>query len=350
MADRRVARRRVGGAPLLFLLFTLAACGSDNGGKTELIVYSTHGPDMLRVIETEFEKAHPEADLQWIDMGSQEVLDRVRSEKANPQADVWYGAPNELFRTAADQDLLEPVHPTWAGAVAEQSDPAGRFYGIYLTPEVIAYNRDAVDSVSAPRDWDDVLDPRWKDKVVIRDPLASGTMRTIFGMVILRSLRETGDTTAGWDWLRRLDGQTRDYVLNPTLLYQKLSRREGLITLWDLPDIEVLRAKTGYPIDYSIPTSGTPMVVDGVAVVKGASHPELARQFVEFVGSPAMVTLAAREFFRLPARSDIPADSLPPALRRARAAIRPEPIDWDLLQKNGPEWMRYWDEHVRGGR
>ena len=90
--------------------------------------------------------------------------------------------------------------------------------------------------------------------------------------------------------------------------------------------------------------------MDGVAVVKGASHPELARQFVEFVGSPAMVTLAAREFFRLPARSDIPADSLPPALRRARAAIRPEPIDWDLLQKNGPEWMRYWDEHVRGGR
>ena len=34
---------------------------------------------MLRVIEREFEKLHPTVDLQWIDMGSQEVLDRVRS-------------------------------------------------------------------------------------------------------------------------------------------------------------------------------------------------------------------------------------------------------------------------------
>jgi iron(III) transport system substrate-binding protein len=332
------------------LPLVLSACAGGDSGKTELIVYSTHGPDMLRVIEAEFEKQYPQADLQWIDMGSQEVLDRVRSEKANPQADVWYGAPNELFHTAAEQELLEPVHPSWAAAVADQSDAQGRYYGIYLTPEVIAYNSDAVDSASVPRDWDDVLDPRWKDQVVIRDPLASGTMRTIFGMVIQRSIRETGDTTAGWAWLRRLDAQTRDYVLNPTLLYQKLSRQEGLITLWDLPDIEVLRSKTGYPIAYTIPTSGTPMVVDGVAVVKGAAHPELARDFVEFVGGPAMVTLAAREFFRLPARSDIPADSLPAALQRAREVIRPEPMDWDLLQRQGPEWMRYWDEHVRGGR
>jgi iron(III) transport system substrate-binding protein len=332
------------------LPLVLSACAGGDSGKTELIVYSTHGPDMLRVIEAEFEKQYPQVDLQWIDMGSQEVLDRVRSEKANPQADVWYGAPNELFHTAAEQELLEPVHPSWAAAVADQSDAQGRYYGIYLTPEVIAYNSDAVDSASVPRDWDDVLDPRWKDQVVIRDPLASGTMRTIFGMVIQRSIRETGDTTAGWAWLRRLDAQTRDYVLNPTLLYQKLSRQEGLITLWDLPDIEVLRSKTGYPIAYTIPTSGTPMVVDGVAVVKGAAHPELARDFVEFVGGPAMVTLAAREFFRLPARSDIPADSLPAALQRAREVIRPEPMDWDLLQRQGPEWMRYWDEHVRGGR
>jgi iron(III) transport system substrate-binding protein len=250
-------RGRRGAALACAALLSIAACGGDSG-KTELIVYSTHGPDMLRAVESEFEKLHPTVDLQWIDMGSQEVLDRVRSEKANPQADVWYGAPNEIFHTAADQDLLEPSRPSWAAAVADQSDAQGRYHGIYLTPEVIAYNREAVDSASAPRDWDDVLDPRWKDQVVIRDPLASGTMRTIFGMVIQRSLRETGDTTAGWDWLRRLDAQTRDYVLNPTLLYQKLSRREGVITLWDLPDIEVLRSKTGYPIDYSIPTSGTP--------------------------------------------------------------------------------------------
>jgi iron(III) transport system substrate-binding protein len=342
-------RERAARLALLPLALLLAGCGG-GGGKTELIVYSPHGPDLLKSVEERFEAAHPDVDVQWVDMGSQEILDRLRSEKANPQADVWYGAPNEMFATAADEGLLQPVEPVWATAVSGRSDLDGRYYGIYLTPEVIAYNTEAIDSASAPRDWDDVLDPRWRGEVLIRDPLASGTMRTIFGMFVQRSLTETGDTAAGWDWLRRLDRQTKEYVLNPTLLYQKLARREGLITLWDLPDIEALKSKTGYPIGYTFPSSGTPVVVDGVAVVKGAPHPELARTFVEFVGTTEELIHAAREFHRIPAARDFPRDSLPPALRRAVQEIKAEQIDWKLLQQRGPEWMRYWDEHVRGGR
>jgi iron(III) transport system substrate-binding protein len=73
--------------------------------------------------------------------------------------------------------------------------------------------------------------------VLIRDPIASGTMRAIFGLIIDRGIKATGDTAAGFAWLRRLDAQTKEYVLNPTLLDQKLIRQEGLVSLWDLPDI-----------------------------------------------------------------------------------------------------------------
>ena len=48
-------------------------------------------------------------DVRWLDMGSQEVLDRVRSERANPQADVWFGGPASLFATAARESLLAPL-------------------------------------------------------------------------------------------------------------------------------------------------------------------------------------------------------------------------------------------------
>ena len=193
-----------------------------------------------------------------------------------------------------------------------------------------------------------MLQPQWTGKVIIRDPIASGTMRTIFGMIVQRSLRATGDTAQGFDWLRRLDAQTREYVLNPTLLYQKLARQEGLVTLWDMPDIEMLKARTGYPIDYVYPASGTPMVIDGVAVVAGAPNPEAARLFVDYIGSSEAVLFAAREHFRLPVRTDIPQDSLPPVLQRALREINPEPMDWNLLQTQGADWMRYWDERVRG--
>ncbi|HEX2187866.1 MAG TPA: extracellular solute-binding protein [Longimicrobiaceae bacterium] len=329
-------------------LLALAACtGGD--GREALVVYSPHGREMLQAFEQRFEAANPGVDVQTVDMGSQEVLDRLRSERANPQADVWWGAPSTTFEDAARDSLLAHFVPGWAGALPEEAkDPQGYWHGTYLTPEVIAYNTQAVPPEEVPRDWDEVLDPKWKGKVLIRDPMASGTMRTIFGMIVQRGIRETGDTAAGFDWLRRLDAQTKEYVLNPTLLYQKLARQEGVVTLWDMPDIETLKAKTRFPIDYVIPRSGTPLLVDGVAVVRGASNPETARRFVEWVGSEAALAPAAREFARLPARSDFPSDSLPEGLRRAREQIVPEPMDWELLQEQGPTWMRHWDEHVRG--
>ena len=93
---------------------------------------------------------------------------------------------------------------------------------------MIAYNRDVVPDSAAPRDWDDVLAPRWKDRLLIRDPMASGTMRAIWGMLFERSLAATGDTAQAAAWLRRLDGQTREYVLNPALLHREAGAAGGV--------------------------------------------------------------------------------------------------------------------------
>ena len=323
---------------------SFTACGDS---RTVLTVYSPHGREQLVLFEERFEAAHPGVDLEWVDMGSQEVLDRVRSERSNPQGDVWYGGPALFFERAAAADLLEAYRPAWADAVLpEARGPNDLYFGVYLTPAVIAYNGDAVSREDAPRDWDDVLDPRWKGKVLIRDPLASGTMRTIFGMIMYRSIKETGDTAAGYEWLRRLDAQTKEYVLNPALLYQKLARQEGLITLWNLPD--VLRVRDRSDLDYVIPESGTPVLVDAVAVIKGAKQPELARAFIDYVGSVEGQLLAAREAFRNITRADIPADSLPGWLVQVSRELEPMAIDWDMLETRGREWIKYWDANIRG--
>ena len=335
---------------LLFPLL-LSACLPGGDDRTPLVVYSPHGTDLLTEFETRYEQLHPTVDVQWLDMGSQAVLDRLRSEKANPQADVWWGAPSSLFETAAAEGLLDAFTPTWADQLAvDARDEQAMWHATYVTPMVIAYNSQVLSESDAPKDWDEVLDPKWKGKVLIRDPLESGTMRTIFGMIIYRGIQATGDTAAGFDWLRKLHGQTKEYVLNPTLLYQKLARQEGLITLWDMPDIDELIKRTNLPLDYTIPTSGTPLPPDAIAVVKGSKNNAEARSFVEFIGSTESIAYAARQFLRFPARRDIPPDSLPDRLRRAQQTIRAEPLDWNLLQSKTPEWMRYWDEHVRSVR
>ncbi len=333
------------------LVFVLAALvvGCAERDPNRLIIYSPHGRELLSHFAREFEAENPGVTVQYLDMGSQEILDRIRSERANPQADVWWGAPSGMFVRAAEEGLLDPVRPTWEGAVPEGSkDADGRWLGTYLTPEVIAYNEDVLGPEDAPADWDDVLDPRWRDKVLIRDPLASGTMRAIFAAIMYREYRATGGFEAGYEWLLRLDAQTKEYVLNPTLLYQKLARQEGLVTLWDLPDIETIRATTELPLNYVIAESATPVVVDAIAVVAGSANPELAGRFVEFAGSRRRLREAAERFFRTPVRTDIPVDSLPEWLREALPAIRPMEGDPAFIEENESEWLRHWDREIRG--
>ncbi len=333
--------------PVLAVLVPFAVgCGGD-GGRKPLVVYSPHGRDLLTLMEKSFEAKNPDVDVRWLDMGSQEVYDRVRSEAANPQADVWYGGPQQIFVRGAEDGLLAPYRPQWAGAIPETSrGPQDLYFASYRTAPVLVYNTQAVKREEAPADWDGLLDPKWKGKILIRDPLASGTMRTLFGMILAQSVQETGNPERGWDWLRRFDAQTKEYVQNPALLMEKLNRREGLITVWELTDM-LWQAKRGAPLGYRFATSGAPVIDDSLGLVKGARHPEEAKAFIEFVGSIEGQELAARDAFRLPARTDIPPERLPQWAQDVLKELKPADVDWDLIAKNGQEWMATWDRTVR---
>ncbi len=327
-------------APLISLVL-VGGCVGDS--REQLVIYSPHGKELLEAYELAFEAEHPAVDVVWLDMGAQDAYDRIRTEHANPQASLWWGAPQTLYAQAAEEGLLEPYTPTWSGSVgADARDEQQRWFGTYLTPEVIAFNSEALDSTEAPADWDDLLDPRWAQRIVIRSPLASGTMRTIYGAMILRqpSIEE------GYRWLARLDVSTKTYTADPTQLYLKLARGEGDLTLWNMPDIVLQRDENGYPFGYLLPASGTPVLVDAIAVVANSPNPERARQFYEFVTTIEALIDQARRFHRIPARTDVPTDSLPVWIQEID--LRPMTLDWNRLSTDGPDWMQFWDENIRG--
>ena len=337
-------RRRGFALPLCLLV--LVACGRD--ARTPVVVYSPHGRDQLKLLETAFERRRPDIDIKWLDMGSQEILDRLRFERVNPQADVWFGGPTTIFDRGVADSLLAPYTPSWAASVGPDGvGPASLYWPVYRTPVVIAFNNRAVSAPEAPQDWDEILAPRWHDLVLIRDPMASGTMRAIWGYIIERSLRETGDTTAGMAWLRALDRNTKTYALNPAILDQKLAREEGVVTLWDLPDILISQGK-GMPFGYLFPRSGTVVIDDAIALVTGSQHAEAAQAFIDYVGETEALLLAARQVYRLPARQDLPVDSLPAWVAEVDRTMKVVPMDWPLLAREGAAWMSYWDQHVRG--
>ena len=332
---------------LLSLILTACLIGCAPSGKKKLTIYSPHGKEMLSVFEKQYEAVHPEVDVQWLDMGSQDAYDRIRTERENPQADIWWGAPSMTFARAESEGLLERYMPTWDGAVDAEFKSAGGFwYGTFITPEVIMYNNWVLSEADAPQDWDDLLNERWKDKIIIRYPLASGTMRTIYSALIQRENNRTGTNDAGYKWLRRLDANTKTYTADPTQLYLKIAREEGLVTLWNLSDVIIQVNANSYPFGYRIPSSGTPLITDCIAIVKGTRDIEESKRFYEFVTSVAAMTQQAREFYRIPARKDIPQSDLPEWITRLQ--LKSMEINWESLSSHEKEWMKYWDENIKG--
>lgn len=325
-------------------LVLLLGCGGQPQQK--FVIYSPHGKELLADFAQRFEAAHPGVKVQWLDMGAQDALDRVRSERANPQADLWWGAPAPSFMQAAAENLLQAYRPSWAAATDSSfRDPHDRWYATWITPEVIMFNTQALAREDAPQDWDEVLAEKWRGQIVLREPLASGSMRAIFFAMIYRQYRASGSAAGGFAWLQQLDRNTKTYAANPTLMYLALVRGDAKFTLWNHPDVLLQRHQYGYPFDYVVPRSGVPLVPEGIALVAGARNLELAKQFYEFVTTPESYQYAAQKYWRIPSRRDLDFSQFSPETDPRN--FPPLRMDWQLFADSSEAWMKHWDAHIR---
>src|SRR5699024_12064116 len=143
----------------------------------------------------------------------------------------------------------------------------GAWGGERLLAELCMINTEMISGDEIPADWDDLRDAAYKGEVVIRDVEASGTMRAIYCAMIDRLYDDAGSAEAGYEWLLELDANTVTYAANPTDMYQRVSRQEAALSLWNLQDI-MLQKNGDFPMfDAVVPASGAPMLVDGLAKI-----------------------------------------------------------------------------------
>lgn len=333
-------------ATIIVFIIMLLGCGNKANSKKVVVVYSPHGVDIMTQFEKLFEAKYPKIDVQWIDIGSQDILDRIRSERENPQCDIWWGAPSTSFMSAVKDGLLQKYTPSWSNAIDPRyKDPNDLWFGTFLTPEVIGYNSHLVKESEIPKDWDELLSPKWKDKIIIRYPLASGTMRTIFSAMIWRYYKDSHDPNKGYEWLLKLDANTKEYASSPTMMQQKIARGEGLITVWNMPDMVFQASAKNYPFGYVIPKSGTPIVTEGIAIVANCKHSDEAKLYYDFVNTQESLVILAKDHYRIPARNGIPKNLLPKWI--TDASIIPMDIDWEVFSQKSDEWMKYWEQNIK---
>src|SRR5436309_6908881 len=120
-----------------------------------------------------FEAAYPGVKVEVHRTGSQRILQRVMQEmQANLKlVDVIHTSDAGHFVLLKEKKLLMKYTPPGVEAFpAGFKDKDGYYFTLRATVNVIAYNTKLVPAAEAPKGWKDLLDPKWRGKMVTAHP------------------------------------------------------------------------------------------------------------------------------------------------------------------------------------
>ena len=223
-----------------------------------------------------FETAYPDVKVEVHRTGSQRILQRVMQElQANiKNVDVVHTSDAGHYVLLKDKKLLAKYTPAGVDAFpAGFKDKDGYYYGLRATVNAITYNTKMVSAAEAPKTWKDLLDPKWKGKMVTAHPGYSGVIAThVLALVHLH----------GWDYFKQL-------AQNQLMLVQSANDPSTVVTSGERVvaanggDYSAYQLKKkGNPIEIVYPKEGVPLVVSPTAITSFAPHPNAARLFTDF--------------------------------------------------------------------
>lgn len=325
------------------LILVVVSAGAQSGRAGKIVIYSPHGKDILEHYAEKFQKQTGIL-VEWLFLGTQECYDRIKSERANPQADIFFGGPTSTFIQAKGEGLLQANKPSWDSKTAASfKDVDGFWYGNWQTPVVIFFNNRLLTQDKAPKTWKELIDPLWKDKIIIRYPLASGAMRSLYSAIIYQEYVKTGNPKEGYEFLKKLDGNTKEYSNHSTTLFQGIAKGEGLVSAWALPDVQTQISKN-MPFSVIMPSDGSPVITDCIGIVAGAKNLSGAKAFMEFINNIDNAIEQAEKFNRMPTR----VDALEKSPSWMREPMKEMNVDWKVISEKQGEWLKYWEENIRG--
>jgi iron(III) transport system substrate-binding protein len=226
-----------------------------------------------------FEAAYPGVKVEVQRTGSQRILQRMMQElQANiHNVDVVHTSDAGHYVLLKEKKLLMRYTPAGVDAFAPGfKDKDGYHYGLRATVTVIAYNTKAIPAAEAPRTWKDLLDPKWRGRLVTAHPGYSGVIAThVLALVHLH----------GWDYFKAL-------AQNKPMLVQSAVDPSGVVASGERPvaadggDYTFYQVKKkGNPVEIVYPKEGVPLVVSPSAITSFAPHPNAARLFTDFIFS-----------------------------------------------------------------
>jgi iron(III) transport system substrate-binding protein len=307
----------------------------------DLVVYSSVDEENAKKILNEFSKATG-IKVQMVFLSTGPALSRIEAEKANPQADVWFGAPNENHIMAKNKGLAQPYVSKNASALdASFRDPQGYWHAFYMNPLGVGVLADELNrrGVKVPATWADLLNPAYKGLIQMPSPQASGT-----ALVVIMTLVQINGENKAYDYMKTLNPNVQTYTQSGTGPAKSLAIGEAKIAVQFTPAFLQLMDE-GYPVKVVFPTEGVGYESPALSILKGAKNLESAKDLVDWIlAKDGQETLSAQKTFFFPVRKDVSAGKGLPKL----SDLKLIEYDRDVLAKDRNRLVDRWVKEVLG--
>jgi iron(III) transport system substrate-binding protein len=241
-----------------------------------LVYYSSEVDAINEAIANGFKKKYG-IDVEWLRLASGPLVARFVEEQHSG------GSPADVLRTADGGVFVK--NPEWFLELTPELVPMLANYpeSVYLENRrsvltqystfVFTYNTNGVKEADLPKKWTDILDKRWKGRVVLSDPRQSiSWVGWIDSMV----------KAHGIEFAHAVRDQQWDIIASAAPGAQQVAAGAyyGSVPAFTGHATPVVRQ--GAPLKFVTPTDPFIVKRDYIGILKGAKHPNAARLLLHY--------------------------------------------------------------------
>jgi iron(III) transport system substrate-binding protein len=247
----------------------------------KVIWYTSVDLPLAEKVAKSFEAKYPGVAVRVERSGAERVFQRISQEYGSNihAVDVVNSSDASHSIVWKKGNLLEAFVPEDVAKFfpAEHKDPDGMFASFRVSLCIIAYNTDLVKKEDAPKSFADLLQPKWKSKMVKAHPGYSGTIMT----ATFQMARDLG-----WGYFEKLAAQNVMQVQSSADPPKRLALGERSV-MADGNEYNIFEiGEKGGPVAPVYATEGSPLIVGPSAVFKAAPNPNAAKLFTAYSFTP----------------------------------------------------------------
>ena len=286
----RIARSTVLGC--IGLVFASTVHPQQPSGN--VVIYTSNNAEAVQTVTDVARKHLPQIKIGTVTGGSATLLKRIEAEAAAPQADVfWSSSPNTLGAFKAQYAAYESPE---GKAVPKELHEAGKLWtACNIHVAVLMVNKNQLGGLPEPKTWKDLLDPRWKGKIIVADPGSSSTAYTVLWGV---------GKLLGPDGLKTL---AKSIVVsrNASAVLKSVAQGEYAVGLTFESNAYAYVAGGQKEIKLVYPADGTFVTEESVVLVKNGPNAAAARKLYDLLLAKDTQIALLESAFRRPSRNDI---------------------------------------------